>query len=85
MKKIMTAIVAKVKSTVENVRAQGSGAMRGQVRLKLAEERGQIFMEHTVGFIIVIVIGGIAIVLLTSLLRNDMAPALTTKIMSLFN
>lgn len=73
MKKIMKTIMAKAKSVA------------GNIQLKLAEEHGQIFMEHTVGFIAVIVLGGIAISLLTALLRNDMAPSLTSKIMSLFN
>lgn len=52
---------------------------------KLTENSGQFVMDHAVVFVLIIVLGGIALALLTSFLQADMAPTLKSKIMEFFN
>lgn len=56
-------------------------------RLKetLKDESGQFVMDHSIQFVIAIVLGAAALLLLKNFLNNDMAPTLKTKIMDFFN
>lgn len=51
----------------------------------LKDESGQFVMDHAVVFVIIIVLGGVALLLLKNFLNNDMAPTLKGKIMEFFN
>ncbi|WP_293009828.1 MULTISPECIES: DUF6133 family protein [unclassified Oscillibacter] len=51
----------------------------------LKDESGQFVMDHAVVFVIIIVLGALALLLLKNFLNNDMAPTLKTKIMEFFN
>ncbi|MEA4954810.1 MAG: hypothetical protein VB096_04785 [Pseudoflavonifractor sp.] len=57
---------------------------KSAVREKLAENSGQFVMDHAVVFVLIIVLGGIALALLTNFLQSDMAPTLKSKIMEFF-
>ncbi len=52
---------------------------------KLAENKGQFVMDHAVVFAIILVLGGIAMALLTTFMRTDMAPLLTQKVRDFFS
>lgn len=62
-------------------------AQHRTARLKeaLTDESGQFVMDHSIAFIIAIVLGGAALLLLKNFLNDDMAPTLKTKIMDFFN
>ena len=51
----------------------------------LKDESGQFVMDHAVVFVIIIVLGALALLLLKNFLNNDMAPTLKNKIMEFFN
>lgn len=51
----------------------------------LKDESGQFVMDHAVVFVIIIVLGALALLLLKNFLNNDMAPTLKTKVMEFFN
>lgn len=55
------------------------------VKTKLTAKDGQFVVDHAVVFVLIIVLGGIALALLTTFLQNDMAPTLKTKILEFFN
>lgn len=55
-----------------------------RVREKLSEEKGQFVMDHAVVFVLIIVLGGIALVLLTTYLQNDLSNTLRDKINEFF-
>ena len=52
---------------------------------KLAEENGQFVVDHAVVFVLIIVLGGIALGLLTAFLNTDLAPAVKGKILGFLN
>ncbi|MET0018007.1 hypothetical protein [Oscillibacter sp.] len=56
-------------------------------RLKdtLKDESGQFVMDHAVVFVIILVLGAAALLLLKNFLNDDLAPTLKTKIMAYFN
>lgn len=56
-------------------------------RLKdaMTDESGQFVMDHSVQFVLILVLAGIALVLLKDWLQNTMAPTMKTKIMEFFN
>ena len=56
-------------------------------RLKdtLKDESGQFVMDHAVVFVIILVLGALALLLLKNFLNDDLAPTLKTKIMAFFN
>lgn len=60
-------------------------AAKCRVANKLAENNGQFVMDHSVVFVLIIVLGGIALGLLTTFLTTDLAPTLKTKILDFFN
>lgn len=55
-----------------------------RVREKLSEEKGQFVMDHAVVFVLIIVLGGSALVLLTTYLQNDLSTTLRDKINEFF-
>lgn len=84
----MKKLLKNMKTTLGNVARKLHAALlmkKGTIRMKLAENNGQFVMDHAVVFVLIIVLGGIALVLLTTFLQNDMAPTLKTKIMDFFN
>lgn len=58
---------------------------RLQAQQKLKEECGQFAVDHTVVFVIIIVIGGISMGLLTVYLKDHLAGQLEDKIDDFFN
>lgn len=62
-------------------------AQLGIARMKeiLKDESGQFVMDHTVAFVLTIVLGGAVLLLLKAFLTDDLAPTLKTKIMAFFN
>ncbi len=57
------------------------------VRMKdtLKDESGQFVVDHSLQFVIAIVLGALGLMLLKNFLTNDMAPTVKTKIMEFFN
>lgn len=51
----------------------------------LKDESGQFVMDHAVVFVIILVLGALALLLLKNFLNDDLAPTLKTKIMAYFN
>jgi len=64
------------------IRAQLRAA---RMKETLKDESGQFVMDHSIAFVIAIVLGGAALLLLKNFLNDDMAPTLKTKIMAFFN
>ena len=58
---------------------------RSTVRAKLDNNNGAFVMDHAAVFVLILVLAGIALVLLTNFLQDDMAPTLRDKIMKFFN
>ena len=54
-------------------------------KAKLREENGQFVMDHAVVFVIIIVLGGIALLLLRNYLQDDLSNTLKDKINAFFN
>lgn len=52
---------------------------------KLRENNGQFVMDHAVVFVIIIVLGGVALLLLRNYLQNDLSNTLKSKIDAFFN
>lgn len=77
-----------LKNTLDKTARKICASLAGkkcEARAKLAENSGQFVMDHAVVFVLIIVLGGIALALLTSFLQADMAPTLKSKIMEFFN
>ncbi len=54
-------------------------------KVKLNETKGQFVIDNGVVFVIIIVIGGIAIAVLTSYIENDFNDLITEQINSFFD
>lgn len=52
---------------------------------KLGENNGQFVMDHAVVFVIIIVLGGLALLLLRNYLQDDLANTIKSKIDAFFN
>ena len=57
----------------------------GRLKETLRDESGQFVGDHAVGFVIIIVLGALALAALKVFVTNDMAPTLKNKIMEFFN
>lgn len=76
-----------LKNALDNVTRKlcaAAAVKKNEARQKLAENSGQFVMDHAVVFVLITVLGGIALALLTSFLQSDMAPTLKSKIMEFF-
>lgn len=56
-----------------------------RVRASLKDRRGQFVMDHSVVFVLILVLAGIVLVLLKDWLQNSLAPTLQGKVMEFFN
>ena len=57
----------------------------GRLKETLRDESGQFVVDHAVVFVIIIVLGALALAALKVFVTNDMAPTLKNKIMEFFN
>lgn len=51
----------------------------------LSGNNGQFVVDHAVVFVIIIVLGALALVLMKNFLSNSLAPTLNSKLMEFFN
>lgn len=56
-----------------------------EAKAKLMERKGQFVMEHAVAFIIIIVLGALGILLLTTYMQGDLSNMFKGKVEGLFN
>ena len=59
--------------------------LSGHMKAKLLSNDGQFVVDHAVVFVIIIVLGALALTLLKGFIETDMAPVLKEKIMAFFN
>lgn len=91
MKKILKGIVNRMKDIANRMKGAAGHVWatvfqaKFNAQFKLAEENGQFVVDHAVVFVLIIVLGGIALGLLTAFLNTDLAPALKGKILGFLN
>lgn len=59
--------------------------LREKVKSKLRSRDGQFAMDNAVVIVIIVVIGGVALTLLTNYLQTDLAATIKSKINEFFN
>lgn len=64
------------------LRVRGLGKKAAET---LENEDGQFVVDHAVVFVIIIVLGAVAIVLMRTYLQNDLSVLLKNKVEALFN
>lgn len=84
MKKVLKGIVDHIKSTAGHAWA-ATFQVRANARLKLAEGNGQFVVDHSMVFVIILVLGGIALAAMTGVLNVDLLPALKGKLLGTLN
>lgn len=73
-----------MKKTTNKMLARVAIAIQ-DAKVKLNETKGQFVIDNGVVFVIIIVIGGIAIAVLTSYIENDFNSLITQQINSFFD
>ena len=80
MKTIRNKLNEKLLRAYRRVRGLGKKAAE-----TLKNEDGQFVVDHAVVFVIIIVLGAVAIVLMRTYLQNDLSVLLKNKVEALFN
>lgn len=76
-----------MKTLKNNITAAGTriNAATAAIKQRLSSRNGSFVVDHAVVFVIIIVLGALALVLLKDYLSNTLAPLLISKISEFFN